>query len=146
MHAEILYPPPNIKIRSADDAPLIAQLVINEQIRVLFESDAGARAEVALLGSGDDLKSDILIKGQHHSGDSGTAEFLDAVKPSLIIATSRESPVAEQITEEWASEVVQRGIKLFRQDRTGAVEIEFRNEGWTARSYLTGEAFRSSKR
>src|SRR5437763_3898393 len=146
VHAEILYPPPNIKIRSADDAPLIARLVINEQIRVLFESDAGAKAEVALLGSGDDLKSDILIKGQHHSGDSGTAEFLDAVKPSLIIATSRESPVAEQITEEWASEVVQRGIKLFRQDRTGAVEIQFRNEGWTARSYLTGEAFRSSKR
>src|SRR6476469_7842468 len=80
VHAEILYPPPNIKIRSADDAPLIAQLIINEQIRVLFESDAGAEAEMALMGSGDDLKSDILIKGQHHSGDSGTREFLDGVK------------------------------------------------------------------
>ena len=146
VHAEILYPPPNIKIRSADDAPLIAQLIINEQIRVLFESDAGAEAEVALLGSEDDLKSDILIKGQHHSGDSGTREFLDGVKPKLIIATSRESPVAEQITEEWSSEIARRGIKLFRQDRTGAVEIQFRGEDWTAQSYLTGECFRSSKR
>jgi competence protein ComEC len=146
VHAEILYPPPNIKIRSADDAPLIAQLIINEQIRVLFESDAGAEAEVALLGSGDDLKSDILIKGQHHSGDSGTREFLDGVMPKLIIATSRESPVAEQITEEWSSEIARRGIKLFRQDRTGAVEIQFRGEDWTAQSYLTGECFRSSKR
>ncbi|HJY19582.1 MAG TPA: ComEC/Rec2 family competence protein [Chthoniobacterales bacterium] len=146
VHAEILYPPPNIKIRSADDAPLIAQLIINEQIRVLFESDAGAEAEVALLGSGDDLKSDILIKGQHHSGNSGTREFLDGVKPKLIIATSRESPVAEQITEEWSSEIARRGIKLFRQDRTGAVEIQFRGEDWTAQSYLTGECFRSSKR
>ncbi|HKR54532.1 MAG TPA: ComEC/Rec2 family competence protein [Chthoniobacterales bacterium] len=146
VHAEILYPPPNIKIRSADDAPLIAQLVINEQIRVLFESDAGAEAELALLGSGADLKSDILIKGQHHSGDSGTREFLDGVTPKLIIATSRESPLAEQITEEWSSEIARRGIKLFRQDRTGAVEIQFRGEDWTARSYLTAEAFRSSKR
>ena len=146
VHAEILYPPPNIKIRSADDAPLIAQLIINEQIRVLFESDAGAEAEVALLGSGDDLKSDILIKGQHHSGGSGTREFLDGVKPKLIIATSRESPVAEQITEEWSSEIARRGIKLFRQDRTGTVEIQFRGEDWTAQSYLTGECFRSSKR
>jgi len=146
VHAEILYPPPNIKIRSADDAPLIARLVISEQIRVLFESDAGAEAEVSLLRSGDDLKSDILIKGQHHSGDSGTPEFLDGVKPRLIIATSRESPVAEQITEEWSSEIERRAIKLLRQDLTGAVEIQFRGEDWTARSYLTGEAFRSSKR
>ena len=145
-HAEILYPPPNIKVRSADDAPLIAQLVINEQIRVLFESDAGAEAEMALIGSGDDLKSDILIKGQHHSGDSGTPEFLDGVKPKLIIATSAESPVAEQMTEGWSSEIERRGIKLFRQDRTGAVEIQFRDEDWTARSYLTGEAFRRSTR
>ena len=146
VHAEILYPPPNIKIRSADDAPLIVQLVVNEQIRVLFESDAGTEAEIALLGSGDDLKSDILIKGQHHSGDSGTPEFLDGVKPKLIIATSRESPVAEQISEEWSGEIARRGIKLFRQDWTGAVEIQFRGEDWTARSYLTGEDFRSSKR
>ena len=121
-------------------------LIINEQIRVLFESDAGAESEAALLESGDDLKSDILIKGQHHSGDSGIPEFLGAVKPRLIIATSRETPVAEQITEEWSSELVERGIKLFRQDHTGAVEIQFRDKGWTARSYLTGKAFRSSKR
>ena len=146
MHAEILYPPPNLKIRSADDAPLIAQLIINEHVRVLFESDAGAEAEAALLGIGGDLKSDILIKGQHHSGHSGTPEFLDGVKPKLIIATSSESPVAEKITEEWSSEVARRGIKLLRQDQTGAVEIQFRSEDWTTRSYLTGEAFRSSKR
>jgi competence protein ComEC len=146
VHAEILYPPRNIKIRSADDAPLIAQLVINEQIRVLFESDAGAEAEVALLRNGDDLKSDILIKGQHHSGNSGTPEFLDRVRPKLVIATSRESPVAEQITEEWSSEVARRDIRLFRQDRTGAVEIQFGGEDWAVRSYLTGERFRSSKR
>ena len=124
----------------------MVQLVINEKIRVLFESDAGAAAETALLEAGDNLLSDILIKGQHHSGGSGTAQFLEAVKPKVIIATSRESPVAEQITPEWANEITQRGIKLFRQDQTGAVEIQFGDEEWTARAYLTGETFRSSSR
>src|SRR6266480_4050224 len=102
VHAEILYPTTNIKVTAADDAPLIVQLVFDEEIRVLFESDAGAMAEAALLETDDNLQSDILIKGQHHLGGSGTPRFLDEVKPKLIVATSRESPVAEQITEEWA--------------------------------------------
>jgi competence protein ComEC len=146
VHADILYPTPNVKITAADDAPLIVQLVINENIRVLFESDAGANAEAALLQAGDNLQSDILIKGQHHSGGSGTAQFLEAVKPKVIIATSRPSPIAEQITDEWAKEMAERGVKLFRQDQTGAVEIEFGDEEWRARAYLTGETFRSSSR
>ncbi len=146
VHVEILYPLSGMKVSSADDAPLIVQMIVDEQTRVLFESDAGAEAEAALLELGDDLKSDILIKGQHHSGDSGTPEFLDAVMPKLIIATSRDYPVAEQIGEEWSSEVARRGIKLFRQDRTGAVEIQFRDEGWTAKGHVDGESFRSSTR
>ena len=146
VHAEILYPTTNIKITAADDAPLIVQLVFDEEIRVLFESDAGAKAEAALLETGDNLQSDILIKGQHHLGGSGTPGFLEAVKPKLIVATSRESPVAEQITQEWANEIAQRGIKLFRQDQTGAVEVQFGDEEWTARAYLSGETFRSSSR
>jgi competence protein ComEC len=145
VHADIFYPTPDLKITAADDAPLIVQLVI-ENVRVLFESDAGANAEAALLEAGDNLQSDILIKGQHHSGGSGTAQFLEAVKPKVIIATSRPSPIAEQITEEWTKEIAQRGIKLFRQDQTGAVEIQFGNEGWRTRAYLTGETFRSSSR
>jgi competence protein ComEC len=145
VHADILYPTPNLKITAADDAPLIVQLVI-ENVRVLFESDAGANAEAALLEAGDNLQSDILIKGQHHSGGSGTAQFLEAVKPKVIIATSRPSPIAEQITEEWTKEIAQRGVKLFRQDQTGAVEIQFGDEEWRTRAYLTGETFRSSSR
>jgi ComEC/Rec2-related protein len=145
VHADIFYPTPDLKITAADDAPLIVQLVI-QNVRVLFESDAGATAEAALLEAGDNLQSDILIKGQHHSGGSGTAQFLEAVKPKVIIATSRPSPIAEQITEEWTKGITQRGIKLFRQDQTGAVEIQFGNEGWRTRAYLTGETFRSSSR
>jgi ComEC/Rec2-related protein len=143
--AEILYPTSDLQIASADDAPLVTRLTFGKA-SAMFESDAGLDAESTLVAYGDDLRSDILIKGQHQTGGSGSAAFINAVQPKLIIATSRESPVAERIDERWASEIAQRGIKLFRQDATGAVEIEFRNGDWTARSYLTGETFRSSNR
>ena len=145
VRAEILYPPLNMAIASADDAPVIARVKFADT-SVLFESDAGSEAEAALVASGDNVRADILIKGQHHAGGSGSTEFLAAVKPKLIIATSRDTPLAERIEESWASDVAQRGIKLFRQDLTGAVEIEFHAEEWKARAYLTGEIFRSSNR
>ena len=87
-----------------------------------------------------------MVKGQHHSGISGSPEFIDAVRPRVIIATSRSFPNSERITEEWAEMVRVRGIKLFRQDESGAVELKFFREGWEARSYLTGDTFRSPSR
>ena len=113
---------------------------------VLFMSDNGEETERALLINGSNLQSDILVKGQHSSGSSGSASFLDAVRPRLIIATSREFPEHERISEQWAEQLRARGIKLFRQDETGAVELNFSNQEWSARAYLTGEVFRSVSR
>jgi competence protein ComEC len=108
--------------------------------------DSGYATEKSLLQSRIDLRSDILVKGQHHSGSSGSDIFLDAVRPQLIVATSRDFPQQERIPDEWAERVRARGIKLFRQDETGAVELEFGERDWRARAYLTGEIFRSTNR
>lgn len=145
VHAEILYPPHGVAVSSADDAPLIIRLMCRET-SVLLESDAGVSAETALLRWRDHLRSDILIKGQHHSGGSGSPAFLDAVRPELVIATSRDSPIAERIDENWAKAIAEKRIKLFRQDITGAVEIDFSRDSWSSRAYLTGETFRSNSR
>lgn len=141
VHASVLYPPRNQQVASADDAPLILRIIFDEKLFVLFESDAGAEAEATLLKSSEPLRSDILIKGQHHAGNSGTMPFVEAVAPKLIIATSREMPVTENITPEWAKEIAQRGIQLFRQDQTGAVEIRLTNKNWTARGFLNRQLF-----
>ena len=62
-----------------------------ENTLVMFMSDNGAETERALLSNGSDLQSEILVKGQHHSGISGSVPFIDAVRPRLIIATSRSA-------------------------------------------------------
>jgi beta-lactamase superfamily II metal-dependent hydrolase len=93
-----------------------------------------------------DLHSDIVVKGQHHSGHSGSRLFQDAVRPLLVIATSHDFPEYERISDEWAADLQRRAIKLFRQDETGAVELKFSGKEWSARAYLTGETFRSVSR
>jgi competence protein ComEC len=144
--AHVLFPPGGFAGATADDQALVIRLSIAPGPSILFMSDNGAETERALLTNGLDLQSDILVKGQHYSGISGSAPFLDAVRPRLIIATSREFPEHERINEEWAEQLRARGIKLFRQDETGAVELNFSGGSWSARAYLTGEVFRSVSR
>jgi len=144
--AHVLFPPRGFAGATADDQALVIRLSIAPSTFVLFMSDNGEETERALLSNGSNLQSDILVKGQHSSGSSGSAPLLDAVRPRLIITTSREFPEHERIREQWAEQLRARSIKLFRQDETGAVELNFSGDEWSARAYLTGEVFRSVSR
>ena len=144
--ARILYPIPGSKVNAADDQTLVTQLIIAGKHRVLLLSDSGRKTESALLLRPKDLRSDILIKGQHCSGESGSTAFLDAVQPELIVATSVDFPTRERIPDDWARMVRERQIKLLRQDETGAVTFEFFRDCWRATTFLNHETFRSSSR
>jgi competence protein ComEC len=144
--ARILFPLPDSRARIADDQALVVQLVLSGNARVLLLSDSGEATERALLARQVDLRSDLIIKGQHHSGVSGSPEFLDAVRPQAIIATARESAENQRIKEEWAGMVNARGIRLLRQDKAGAVRVRFFHDHWEATSFLETEPFRSTSR
>jgi competence protein ComEC len=142
--AHVFFPPRIFSARRADDEAYVIQVSIAPWTSVLFMSDSGVETERALLSYRLNLHSDIVVKGQHHSGNSCSGPLLEAVRPRLIIATSRDFPPNERISDNWAEDLRTRGIKLFRQDETGAVTLRFGRDGWEAQSYLTGETFRSS--
>jgi ComEC/Rec2-related protein len=144
--ARILYPVPGSRAKAADDQTLVVQFIIAGKYRVLLVSDSGPETESLLLRRPNDLRSDILIKGQHYSGESGSAAFLDAVQPQLIVATSVDFPAHERISDSWARMVRERGIELLRQDETGAVTLEIFGDRWRATTFLNHETFRSSSR
>jgi ComEC/Rec2-related protein len=144
--ARVLFPPAIFEGERADDHALVLQLIVSGKSRALLMSDSGAETERVLLRNYPDLRTDILIKGQHHSGNSGSPEFLDRVQPEAIIATSRDFPESERLKPEWIEEVQRRGIRLFRQDETGAVQVRLFSDSWEATSYVGGETFRSPRR
>ena len=142
--ANVLFPPRSFSSPIADDQAYVLHLLIGPAASMLFMSDSGIRTEQALLTGHLNLSSDIVVKGQHHFGESGSEAFLDAARPRMIIATSRDFPDHERISDAWAEQLQRRGIKLFRQDQTGAVILRFGRDRWEAQSYLTGETFRSA--
>ena len=142
----VIHPPRDFSSPISDDHALVLRLDVAGGPGVLLMSDSGSATETALVDAAIPLRSDVIIKGQHHSGKSGSKALLDAVQPQLIVATSRDFPRHERVDDQWAEEVQRRNIKLFKQSDTGAVEIWLRADGWEARSYLTGETFRSVSR
>jgi ComEC/Rec2-related protein len=144
--ARVLFPPANFKADRADDQALVVQLVVSGKPQVLLMSDGGENTERILMQNYPDLRCDILIKGQNHTGVSGTPAFLDRVQPQAIVATSRDFPESERLKPEWLEEVRSRGIKLFRQDETGALQIRLFSDRWEATAHGTGETFRSPSR
>ena len=146
IEARVLFPPDGFEADTADDQALVAHLEIDGKPRVLLMSDSGDGTERALLASGVDLRSDIIIKGQHRSGISCSPEFLDAVQPELIVATSRDFPESERLKQEWLELLRSRGIKLLRQDESGAVTLDIFRDHWSAKAYVPGVTLRSRNR
>jgi beta-lactamase superfamily II metal-dependent hydrolase len=111
--------------------------------RILFLSDAGPTTFQWLLeNQSAEIPADIVILGRHKSGAPPEASFLRAVNPSLVVATAAGFPSNEPIDEQWASMVESLGIRLFRQDRTGAVGIRLEKESWSAEGFLDGVTFK----
>lgn len=83
--AKVLYPPAGLERRLSDDQALVIRLHLPNGRRVLFMSDSGFATERWLIDNEPDLRSDVLVFGQHSRDLTGTPEFVRAVAPKGII-------------------------------------------------------------
>jgi competence protein ComEC len=137
----VLYPPAGLKRTLSDDLALVLQLEV-EGCRVLFMSDSGFSTERWLIENHPDLRSDVLIKGHHSKDLSGTPDFLARVDPKVVVCGALNYGDPPTKLDAWVNQLTARGIAVFRQDRAGAVQVEIREDGIEARSYLGGQTFR----
>jgi competence protein ComEC len=141
MQLHILYPPKEVARPVSDDKALVVQLRAGPT-RVLFMSDAGLHTEEWLLKNvPDELPSDILIKGAPRRGPSGDSAFVNAVRPRAVIATAAHFPQTERIPPRFAEDLRNRGIRLFSQDRCGAVAIRIFSGHWEVSAFLDQQQY-----
>jgi ComEC/Rec2-related protein len=141
----VLHPSGGMKRSTADDMALVVQLEANGT-RVLFMSDSGLVTEQWLIENEPDLRSDLLIKGQHARDFSGTPNFLARVQPQAVICSALGYGEAPAQLDPWERDLAAQGVAVFRQDRTGAVQVEIREGGFEVRGFVTGQTFRSRAR
>jgi len=138
---QILYPPGEVLRSVSDDKALVVQLRAGPT-RILFMSDAGLHTEEWLMRNvPQELSSDILIKGAPREGPSGDGAFVSAVSPRAVIATSAEFPSSERIPLHFAEDLRTQGIRLFTQDRCGAVAIKIFSSHWEVSAFLNKQQY-----
>jgi ComEC/Rec2-related protein len=142
----VLYPPPGYQRSAADDKALVLRLEC-ANARVLFMSDSGFATEQWLLKNEPDLAADIVVKGEHAKDHSGTVDFLAKVAPRAVICTAPEIGRGNAFLDAWSAEIEARGIVVFRQDQTGALQLAIQPNGEIfVRAYVNGQSFRSRAR
>ena len=135
--AEILAPAD--KSRASDDQALVVA-IRSHGFRALLMSDAGAATEADLVHSCvDSLHADILVLGRHGEDTFATQEFLDAVRPRIVVL-SQADPYRDGSGEPALRERLDTtGALIFDQSQCGAVIAEF-NDGWArVRGFLNGQ-------
>ena len=138
---KVLFPPAGIPRDLADDKALVVRLD-TARARILFLSDAGPPTlEWLLKNAASELPADILVKGAHSSGIPMDTGFVDAVRPRLIVSTGARFPATERPDESWISRAESRGIRVFRQDVTGAVRIDLRPPDFQAAGFFDGSRY-----
>ncbi len=133
----ILYPPPGLIERRADDKAVVLRWETGG-FSALLMSDSGLTAEQWLLmNARDQLPCDLVIMGRHDSGFSGDLGFLRAAAPRAVLATAAAFPSGEEIRPEWAAALARMSIPLLRQDETGAVTVTVRPGSFTLTPFLS---------
>lgn len=96
------------------------------QTSFLLTGDAGSESEQAMLASGVNLASDVLLVGHHGSKSSTTTQFLQKIKPKYAVIQVGENKYGHP-TPTVLKRLQANGVHVYRNDTQGT--IEFRSDG-----------------
>ena len=107
-----------------NNASTVFQVTIGKR-RILLTGDIEREAEVLLMDR--ILHSDVLKVAHHGSRSSSTSVFLDAVKPRVAIISCGWNNVFGHPHADTLDALRERGIRVWRTDENGAIDLDLRN-------------------
>jgi len=105
--------------------------MLHGETAFLFTGDAEELSEKEMLGSGQNLRADVLKAGHHGSRTSTSADFLDAVRPATVVVMCGRGNSYGHPHKEFFERVGQpeRKITIFRTDESGTIVMTTDGQG-----------------
>ena len=130
---QVLHPQADDRFSLADDNALVLRGDF-PGVRLLLLSDLGRPGQNALLERTNDLRADIVVTGIPSGSEALGDNFLEAVKPKVIIVADSDYPSVERARPELRERLAQRGVPVFYTRNCGAVTLEMRGKSCVVRA------------
>lgn len=140
----VLYPTSKDRQNTADDRGLVALIELGA-LRILWMADAGFITETALLNRREDIRCDVLIRGQHATDISGTYDLLAAAAPQLIISCGTYDDPTFKLPRSVIEYTGEHQIPLLPMPESGGVQmmmVSDEADEVVVRSFTTGATHR----
>ena len=132
---EVLHPRASAISRGGvDNESSLVLKITYGRIAILLTADIGRTTERALIEQSLPLGSDVLKVGHHGSNTSTSEEFLLKVSPSLAVITVGPGNVLGFPHPAVLERCQRAGVRIFRTDLDGAVEISTDGQELTIRT------------
>lgn len=125
---DVIYPFEQVFGRNFDNVnnASVGMKVTYGRTRILLTGDLEQEAEAELVANPYlDLRADILKAGHHGSRTSSTVDFLNKVKPKIVVIQCGKDNQFGHPHEETLKKFEQMGVELWRNDLDGRVEFVF---------------------
>lgn len=120
---DVLWPPVQGPLNS-NNSGLVLRLNYGGR-RVLFPADLQNPGFIGLLKNPDRLGADVLVAAHHGSSETLTPDFLKAVHPRIILASSTRWLSKKQRT----FDAMTHGTRMYRTGDCGAIVLTITREG-----------------
>ena len=97
---------------------------------VLLASDLGRAGQNAIFTRHPHLRADIIIAGLADKGESLATEWIEAIRPQLIVITDSEFPASRRASASLLTRLRRTGATVLATRQTGAITISLRNRSW----------------
>lgn len=142
----LLSPHDGVPGSLADDKVLVFRMHWHGRT-ILFTGDSGRIGEQALLGSGLDLRADVIVAGLHESDLSLTKPFIAAVKPQAIVIPRPAGCEMDSHRGFQKSPWRKAGIQVIDQTETGGLTVTIAEDGGLLlRGFFDGSETRVPRR
>ena len=126
----ILHPARDAKYARSGDGAVVVRGKF-QGVRVLLLSDLDAQGQQDLLGSGQDLRADIVVTSMPEYGEALRPAVLAAVNPEIILVHDSAQPVTQRASPALLRRLVQTGIPMFSTRHIGGTRLEISPKGWS---------------